>query len=233
MTMFYEPKASMQSAFRRLFLTASLLASFNAWQSLDAGILVSYSGNSTNETLSGATATALFEFDFSYPLDDARRSVSVTITNTTGASLTQANLTGLAFDAPSDFGNIVFDSNTFTTTSELGTLLTGEVNFAPFTAGVNPSFDIAFSDDGDLEGGNPNSNSLAIGDTVTLSVEFTFDPEFDPVSATPTPSEIEARFLSGLSDDTLRTAVRFMAIEGGDGTSDKILGSIPTPDVLS
>lgn len=216
---------------------ASLLTLGNLPQA-NAGILIGYGGNSTNDPLiSGATATAIFEFDATAPPVDGRRLLTVTVENTTDQSapgLTSAFLTGIAFDTPIFTGReIAFDGGTYTLNTVLGNVLIGNVAFSPFTAGPNPEFDIAFTDGSAIGGGGSPIDGLAIGDSITVSIEFAFDPVFDPLSATPSPDDIEAAFWTGFETD-LRSAVRFKAISGisptGDvinGGSDKITGGDP------
>lgn len=212
----------------------------------NAGILIGYGGNSTNSFLSGATATAVFEFDYTAPPVDGRRLLTVTVENTTDQSapgLTSAFLTGIAFDTPIFAGReIAFDGGTYTLNTVLGNVLIGDVAFSPFTAGPNPEFDIAFTDGSAIGGGGSPIDGLAIGDSITVSIEFAFDPVFDPLSETPSPADIEAAFWAGFETD-LRSAVRFKAVSGVtpdglviNGGSDKILGGdpqVPPDDVVN
>ncbi len=220
-------------------LAAASLLTLGNLPTANAGILIGYGGNSTNDPLiSGATATAIFEFDETAPPVDGRRLLKVTIENTTDQSapgLTSAFLTGLAFDTPQFTGReIVFDNATYAASNTaLGNVLIPSVSFNPFTAGPKPEFDIAFTDGSNIQGGGSPIDGLAIGDSITVSIEFTFNPEFNPLTSTPSPGDIENAFWSGFETD-LRSAVRFKAITGtspdGDvinGGSDKITGGDP------
>ncbi|WP_253154632.1 PEP-CTERM sorting domain-containing protein [Stieleria tagensis] len=196
--------------------------------------MITYAGNSTDSTLSGASATAFFNFGLATPDEVGRRSIEVTISNTseslTNVPLTSSFLTGLAFDTPA-FGesSVVFDNSSYVGTSELGNVVSPDVAFNPFTAGGAPEFDIAFTDGSNIQGGGQPIDGLAMGDTITVSIEFTFYPVFETgaVDTSPSPTDIEAMFRAGFADGSLRTAVRFKAINPGGG-SDKILGGPPT-----
>lgn len=180
----------------------------------------------TNSALTGASTTV--DFGFTAESGGTGVVVDMTITNTTGSSsfgdgATSATMTAFAFDI---IDNTTLRIGSDSASNGLSNLLTNPT-FNPFgNAGFPLSdgvFDYAASNDNNIEGGNPNNNSLANNQQTVVS--FILDGIAD-VNA------VEQAFFNGFSNGDLDYAARFQQVSGdgnysGSG-SEKLLGGIVT-----
>ncbi|PUB11071.1 hypothetical protein [Yoonia sediminilitoris] len=172
--------------------------------------------SSSNDPATGASGEV--QLDFS-AVDGIAR-VDVTVTNTTeltdfGSGATESQLTGFGFD--------LLDGVAFAGMYVIGSFLDTTLlnaSFSPFG-----TLDLAFSDNGDFNGGNANS-ALPEGQSDMFSFALTLG-SFGTVAA------LEAAFEAAFIEESLDAGMRFQQVNAGEG-SDKLLfnpevSTVPLP----
>ena len=170
---------------------------------------------STNTPYTGASGTVVMTFT------DVVGGImlDISVENTTGntifgAGATASKLTGFAFDALDGLSVLASTVGT-----NLNTFLSGSVAALPF-----PSFDWAFADNGNYNGGNANG-ALPAGQTDSMSLLLS--------SNSMNAAQVDAAYVSAFADtnDGIDAALRFQQVNAGAG-SEKLLwtgGENPTP----
>lgn len=180
---------------------------------------------SSNNPATGAAATIDFGF-----ADAGAGVVNLTlgIKNTTGetnfgAGATSSRLTAVLFDL---VPNVSYQAGSYSGTSFFPNVV-GQTSGRPserqdilnplLNDSLNPfgTFDVAISNDDNIEGGNANNALLPTDGTTTLSLNL--------LTGSLNAAALETAFLNGFSDGSLRFAARFQQVNAGAG-SDKLLG---------
>lgn len=196
---------------------------------------VNFGANSASSNNPATGSSATIDFNFTDVMGGVKLDLSVI--NTTGqitpfgAGATESSLVRFVFDIPDEVTNVtslnlggiftsfLFDSNNI----QEQPFSNNGVNFGAFNGG----FDVEIA-----RGGNPN-NALTEGNSTTVSLLLT-----SALNA----SSLEQLFFDGIfaddptdSEEALRVATRFQAVEGGgnNGASDKLLQEFDDDDNVS
>jgi hypothetical protein len=195
-----------------LAATSAEAASFSLFYDPTNGVTVSTNG----PTGTGVTGQADFAFSgsgTSYTLD-------LTLTNTSpNPPITSSRLVGYAFNLPDLVQSFTYNS---LNSSPFGSL------FAPAIlsggGAQNQGFDLCIrstAGGGNCNGGNPTTG-LNNGESGTVQFALT--------TANTTLADLESAFLTTLTDTAIfNSGLRYQAIAGGSGSSDKLFNGFNNP----
>jgi hypothetical protein len=193
----------MMKAFLSTVAASALLVS--AAQAAPFTINFGDGSTSSNAEPTGVTASVLFEFtDVG---DDVE--IKLTVDNTSDEAV-PGTLTAFLFDVAD--GVTLVDGSVIA--GDALDVFDTNAAFMPFSNDpAVGNFDIAFSDDGNIEGGNPN-DALAAGMVDMMS--FIVSGDFDADS-------LSQGYFNAFASGAVEAAVRFMQVGLNDALSDKLL----------